>query len=144
MYKSTTADVKRERKKSLFLRELSVFVDTISQEQPALREVYLSRLELSADGGICYLYFAAIAPMSDAQPVSAEDRYKAALEVLKLYRPSIRKALAQALQARYTPDLIFMFDEKREQIDRINELLDQVQQELSSTPDEENMGGEAS
>lgn len=131
MHKSTTADVKRERKKSMYLRELSVFIDAIAEEQPAVREVYLSRLELSADGGICYLYFAAIAP-AENQPAAALERFEEALEVLKLYRPSLRKALAQVIQARYTPDLMFLFDEKREKIDRINELLDQVQQELET------------
>lgn len=131
MHKSTTADVKRERKKSMYLRELSVFIDAIAEEQPAVREVYLSRLELSADGGICYLYFAAIAP-GENQPAAALQRFEEALEVLKLYRPSLRKALAQVIQARYTPDLMFLFDEKREKIDRINELLDQVQQELGT------------
>lgn len=131
MHKSTVADVKRERKKSLFLRELSVFIDTIAEEQPAVREVYLSRLELSADGGICYLYFAAIAPLDADQP-GAEERYVHALDVLKLYRPSLRKALAHGLQARYTPELMFLFDAKREQLDRINELLDKVQFELKA------------
>ncbi len=131
MYKSTTADVKRERKKSMYLRELSAFIDTIAEEQPAVREVYLSRLELSADGGICYLYFAAIAPVNAEQP-SAEERYVHALDILKLYRPSLRKALAHGLQARYTPELMFLFDEKREKLDRINELLDKVGQELGN------------
>lgn len=130
MYKSTTADVKRERKKSLYLRELSLYIDSIAEEQPAVREVYLSRLELSADGGMCYLYFATIVPI-DADSV-AEERFKAALDVLKLYKPSMRKALAHGLQARYTPDLYFMFDEKREKLDRINALLDQVQNELDN------------
>ena len=136
MYKSTTSDVKRERKKSLFLRELSAFIDVIAEEQPALHEVYLSRIELSADGGICYLYFAAIAPVSETQ-ATAEERYKVALEVLKLYKPSLRKNLAAGLQARYTPELMFLFDENREKIDRINELLDQVAQELGSADEEE-------
>lgn len=131
MYKSTTADVKRERKKSLYLRELSQYIDSIAEEQPAVREVYLSRLELSADGGMCYLYFATIVPI-DSDSV-AEERFKAALDVLKLYKPSMRKALAHGLQARYTPDLYFMYDEKREKLDRINALLDQVQNELGSS-----------
>lgn len=132
MHKSTVADVKRERKKSMYLRELSALIDTIAEEQLAVREVYLSRLELSADGGICYLYFAAIAPMNAEQP-GAEERYVQALDVLKLYRPSLRKALAHGLQARYTPELMFLFDEKREKLDRINELLDKVGQELGTS-----------
>ncbi|MBM3886601.1 hypothetical protein FJ364_01610 [Candidatus Dependentiae bacterium] len=131
MHKSTTADVKRERKKSLYLRELSAFIDVIAQEQPAVREVYLSRLDLSADCGICYLYFAAIAP-SEENKALAQERFNAALEVLKLYKPSLRKNLAACLQARYTPDLVFLYDENREKIDRVNELLDKVSLELGS------------
>jgi len=129
MYKSNTSDIKRERKKAQFLRELSSFIDTIADEQPAVREVYLSRLELSADGGICYLYFSTMVP-KDPESEDAQRIFKEALDVLKLYKPSLRKSLAQSLQARYTPDLIFLFDEKREKIDRINSLLDQVHQEL--------------
>lgn len=129
MYKPKTSDVKRERKKSLFLRELSAFIDVIAEEQPAIREVYLSRIELSADGGICYLYFAAIAPVNGDE-TAAKERFLAALEVLKLYKPSLRRNLAAGLQARYTPELMFLFDENREKINRINELLDQVSQEL--------------
>lgn len=129
MHRSSTADVKRERKKSLYLRELSIFIDSVAEEQPAVREIYLSRLELSADGGICYLYFAAISPTEENQATPLA-RFEEALEVLKLYKPSLRKALSQVIQARYTPDLMFLFDEKREKIDRINELLDQVEQEL--------------
>lgn len=132
MHKPTTADVKRERKKSMYLRELSTFIDSIAQEQPAVREIYLSRLELSADGGICYLYFATITAV-DPENAGIKERFDKAFEILKLYKPSLRKALAQGLQARYTPDLMFLFDEKREKIDRINELLDQVQQELDPT-----------
>ena len=141
MHKSTVSDVKRERKKSLFLRELSAFIDVIAQEQPALREVYLSRLELSADGGICYLYFAAIAAI-EGNEAGAQDRYDSALEVLKLYRPSLRKNLAATLQARYTPELMFLYDENREKIDRINELLDQVSKELGSSHNVDEEGDE--
>jgi ribosome-binding factor A len=134
MYKSDTAHIKRERRKSVLLRELSTFIDAIAEEQPAVREVYLSRLDLSADGGICYLYFAAVTPQIGSGQ-TAEERYKEALSILKLYRPSLRKNLAQSLQARYTPDLMFLFDENREKIDRINGLLDQVSQELSVSAD---------
>lgn len=137
MHKSTTADVKRERKKALYLRELSLYIDTIAEEQPAVREIYLSRLELSADGGMCYLYFATITPVNP--DAASEERFKAALEVLKLYKPSMRKALAHGLQARYTPDLYFMFDEKREKLDRINALLDQVQNEIETAEKEKDV-----
>ena len=129
--RSATPTIKRERKKAQYLRELAVFVDTLAQEQPTLREVYVSRIDLSADGGICYVYFALITPVGEVPP-EGEQRFDQALEVLKLYKPSLRKALAGTLQARYTPDLHFLFDETREKVDRINSLLDQVRLEFET------------
>ena len=136
MTKSSASEIKREKKKSFYLRELSAFVDRIAEEQPAIREVYISRVDLSADGGICYLYFAAISS-SQVEDNTPEKIYAAALNVLKLYKPSMRKSLAGILQSRYTPDLLFLFDAKREKIDRINTLLDQVHHDLAATDEGE-------
>ena len=132
MYKSTAADVKRERKKSVYLRELSSLIELIAQDHQPVRDVYLSTVDLSADGGICYLYFASVTPVNGDQQ-ALEDIFQRALDVLKLYKPSLRKALAQSLQARYTPDLLFLLDKPREKVDRINQLLDQVRQEETNS-----------
>lgn len=130
--KSATPDIKREKKKAIYLRELSTFLDIIAQDEPALREVFLSRVDLSADSGICYLYFATL-PTQSLTEEQKEAIYKTALERLKLYKSSLRKNLAQQIASRYTPNLIFMYDEKKEKVDRINVLLDQVHNELTKT-----------
>lgn len=128
--KSAAPDIKREKKKAIYLRELSIFLDVLAQDEPSLREVFLSRVDLSADCGLCYLYFAAL-PNNETTEEQKKSLFKTALETLKLYKPSLRKNLAQQIKSRYTPDLIFLYDEKKEKIDRINELLDKVHEELT-------------
>ncbi len=133
MIKSSTPNIKREKKKSIFLRELSVFIDRIAQDEPKLLGVFLSRVDLSADCGLCYLYFATL-PGTDFTDEVKVGIYEEALAILKLYKPSLRKNLATTLNGRYTPDLIFMYDEKKDQVDRVNLLLDKVREELSEQP----------
>lgn len=119
--------IKREQRKSLLLRELSTMFHTLCEDEPTLQQLFVSRVELSDDGGICYVYIAAT-PLS--QDVTPEVLFDELLPVLKLYKPSMRKKLANTLQKRYVPDIKFLFDKKRDKVDKINQLLDQVQQEL--------------
>lgn len=128
--KSNQIDIKREKKKSLFFRELSVLIHKITVSEPDVAAVYISRVDLSADSGIIYVYFASMREPS-------KELFEKALAKLKLYKPSIRKALAQSLQSRYTPNLLFLFDENAEKVRNINELLDKAQKELESAEPEE-------
>ncbi len=130
MIKSSTPSIKREKKKSIFLRELSIYIDRLAQDEPRLRRVFLSRVDLSADCGICYLYFATL-PGTDFTDEYKKTLYLQALDVLKLYKPSLRKNLAQNVDGRYTPSLVFMYDDKKDKIDRVNVLLDKVHEELT-------------
>jgi ribosome-binding factor A len=114
-----THNIKREKKKSLLFREISTFVQSIATDDPALAHTMVTRVDLSADGGICYIYFFPREGRATADHV---------LEQLKLYRPSLRSALAHSLSTRYTPDLQFRFDEGMEREQRINELLDKVRE----------------
>ncbi len=50
------------------------------------------------------------------------------LEILKLYKPSLRKALSAEIKARYVPDLIFRFDKKFEKRQRIEKLLEEIKE----------------
>lgn len=123
MSQSTRHDIKLEKRKSLYLRELSVIVQALAAQEPAVADVYVTRVEFSSDTGICYIYFTSFIP-------DAESSYTKALDILKLYKGSMRKELARSINARYTPELVFMYDEKKEKERRINELLDKVQEEL--------------
>ncbi len=129
MSQSTRPDIKREKKKALYMKELAVLAQALSQEEQAVADVYVSRVDLSADSGICYVYFASFIQ-------DGESAFARALEVLKLYKASMRKELARAIHGRYVPDLVFLYDEKKEKERRINDLLDKVQEEIVKDDDE--------
>ncbi len=129
MVASKLHEIKREKKKSLFFRELSQIISLISNENPDVQKVYVTRVDFSQDAGILYVY------LSTFDVYSAEI-FKAALEALKLYRPSIRKEIAARLNPRHTPEIIFLYDEIREKQDRIDSLLDKVIQDLGTNKKE--------
>ncbi|QQR48821.1 ribosome-binding factor A [bacterium] len=122
---------KKEQKKSFLLREIATLVHKLSQEEPDIAAVFITRVELSADNGICYIYFAAYPdPCVQDFKAAALAMFEKALERLKLYKPSLRTALSKVMHGKYTPSLIFLFDEKQEKVLKINELLDKVQHDL--------------
>jgi ribosome-binding factor A len=109
--------IKREQKKSQYFREISLLVQMLSQDEPSLRNVFVTRVELSPDSGICHVYFAMYV---------GEAPFKEALDVLKLYKPSLRSTLGQKVVARHTPDLVFHLDEAKEKERHIHSLLDEI------------------
>jgi ribosome-binding factor A len=123
MAQSNVYEIKRERRKSLFLQEFSVLFQELLREDSSLIDVFVSKVDLSNDTGICYIYFSAI-----KEP--GEEVFNQALEKLKLYKPSLRKAFANRIKTRYAPDLVFVYDKAKEKERRINELLDKVSEQL--------------
>jgi ribosome-binding factor A len=124
--------IKREQKKSFLLREISRLIYEVGQEESVVRDVFVTRVDLSADTGICYVYFS-----TAAIGTSNEEVWDKALEKLKLYKPSMRSKLSKSMHSRYTPDLLFLFDEKQEKIQHLNSLLDQVHQEFGEKNEKE-------
>jgi len=116
-------NVKREKKKSLYMREITSLIQEIAQDEPVVAQVYVTRVDFSADCGICYVYFSTFGEFS-------EELFEQVLERLKLYRPSMRSALARSIKSRYTPDLAFFYDKTKEKEFKINQLLDKVVEDL--------------
>lgn len=116
-----SSHIKREQKKSLFFRELSNLYYSVSQEEPGLSSVFITKVDLSSDTGICYVYFGSS---------GGEAQFKIALQRLILYKPSMRSALAKKIPGRYTPDLQFRFDLTFEKEQKMNQLLDSVKKDL--------------
>jgi ribosome-binding factor A len=112
--------IKREQKTSLFMREISSLIQQLSLDEPKLSKIYVTRIELTPDYKIIYVYFSTYFSRAD---------FDEALEVLKLYKSSLRKALAADIAARYTPDLVFMYDEIKEKERKMLDLLDRVKKE---------------
>lgn len=127
MIKSRVSDIKRERKKSVFFREMIDLVRELAEKEAAVAQVYVSHIDISSNSGVCYVYFATF-----KEP--GQDIFDSALDVLKLYKPSLRKAFAQRIKTRYAPELIFLYDKAKEKERRINQLLDKVQDDLADQP----------
>ncbi len=85
-------------------------------DDPRLNDVMIHRVQLSPDKGVCTVYF---------YTNQGEEHFKNILNVLVLYRPSLRKALASKIRSRYTPELIFRFDTQFEKQLRIDQLLEE-------------------
>jgi len=116
MAKSSLSLVKKERKKSFFLQEISNLIRSIAEDEPLLFSVFPVKVELSEGEGICYIYFSS---------PSKED-FDKALELLKLYKPSLKGALAKARHSQHMPNLIFKYDKSLEKARRIDELLNKI------------------
>jgi ribosome-binding factor A len=117
MIKSSVSTVKREQKTSFLLKEVAALVQEISMDEPKLLSVFVTYIVLSKDGGICYVYFSTY---------TNKEAFDEALEILKLYKPSMRKALATTGHSRYVPNLRFLYDESKEKERHINKLLDDI------------------
>ena len=55
-----------------------------------------------------------------------EEFFNEKLNFIILYKPSVRKALSQILNSKYTPNIIFQYDKTLEKQAKIEALLDKV------------------
>ena len=102
---SATSAIKRAQKESLLLREISNMYHSITMEDDRLSGLFVNRVELSSDRGWVTIYFFTL---------DGYEKFEEQLEILKLYKPSIRKGLASEIKGRYVPDLKFAYDAKFE------------------------------
>jgi len=116
-------DKKRAQKERLLLREISHLFLQTAADDTELRDINIHRVELSDDKSTCFVYF---------YTEQGKEGFDIKLERLKLYKPSLRKALADRLKFRYVPDLRFKFDMQYEKQRAIEKLLDKVKEEDQS------------
>ena len=117
------ADIKRAQKESLLLRELSSYFMRIAMDDSRLDGITLNRVQLSKDKSVCTLYFFSTQGKQD---------FEERLPYLIVYKPSMRKALAQSINARYTPQLVFKYDASFEKHIAIDALLDSLKNDEQS------------
>ncbi len=118
---SNARDIKRAQKESLLLRELSELFRRIIADEPSLQQLYVTRTALSDDKSVCTIYF---------HTAEGKKGFDTHLGTLKLYKPSIRTALAKTIPGRYTPQLIFKYDAPADKQMRVETLLNKVSSEL--------------
>lgn len=121
--------VKRAQKSSLLLRAISTLFLEAARDNAALSGLSITRVELSPDkGSVSVLFY------SDKGLAG----FKELLHELKLYKPSLRASLARSIPGRYTPDIIFKFDETFEKTQRLEHLLDTIKKETVVIDDHDN------
>ena len=113
-------EIKKAQKESYFFREISQFFHQIVIDDQRLSGMFINRVSLSSDGGTCVVLFLA----NNGKP-----EFEEKLSTLILYKPSLRTALAKTSHGRYTPNLIFRYDDDHEKVDKINRLLDRLKDE---------------
>ncbi len=114
------SDIKRAQKERLLFREISQLFQHATLEDARLRDFWISRVSLSADKSICYVFFVT---------QKGIEYFNEMLGILKLYKPSLRKAIADAIASRYTPEIVFKYDDQYEKVEKINQLIDRVKTE---------------
>ena len=113
-------EIKRARKESLLLREISNFFLRIAQEEPKLQDLYIVRVRLSTDYGICSVFF---------HTAEGKAAFQEKLRLLILYKPSLRSAIAKSIKGRYTPNLIFKYDEDFDKQKKVDDLIEKLKTE---------------
>ncbi len=118
---SATAAIKRAQKESLLLREISNMYHTIAMEDDRLSGLFVNRVELSSDRGWVNVFF---------YTLDGFEKFEKQLEILKMYKPSIRKGLAAGIKGRYVPDLRFSYDAKFEKQQSLELAMAQAAQDV--------------
>lgn len=113
-------DIKRAQKEAQLLREISSLILKITIDEPSLQGLYVSRIKLSPDKGMCHVLFIT---------ATGKEEFQQKLGALILYKPSMRAALAKILNGRYTPNLVFEFDELSDKQKRVDDLINKVSNE---------------
>lgn len=114
---------KKAQKEKLLLRAISELFYRTASEDPELHGLSISRVELTPDKGHVLVFF---------YTPEGKEIFDSKLERLKLYKPSLRAALASEIPSRYTPDIRFMYDATYEQQRRVEEILLKVSEELEA------------
>lgn len=117
---SAVSAIKRAQKESLLLRELSNMFHSLLLDDNRLDGLFVNRVELSTDKGWVTVFF---------YTLEGYEKFQEQLEVLKLYKPSMRKGLASGVKGRYVPDLKFAYDAKFEKQQRLEQAMAQAAKE---------------
>lgn len=117
---SSVSAIKRAQKESLLLREISQLFLSISIDDPRVQNLTVNRVKLSSDKSVCSIFF--YTPLG-------KEAFDELAGTLILYKPSIRRALAQRIAGRYTPNLVFKYDASFEKQQQLEKLLDSIDTE---------------
>jgi ribosome-binding factor A len=113
---------KHAQKEATLLKLVSQLLLEASLDNPELRALAVTRAKLSPDGSLCTLYF---------YTADGKQQYESIEPTLKLYKPSLRKAIAKKAALRHTPDFRFHFDEHIEKQQHMEEVFKHIKKDIS-------------
>lgn len=120
----SVSSIKKSQKESLIFKAIAQLFAQTTLDDTRLQTVTVNRVKLSDDKGVASVYF--YMPGGFAE-------FKEKLPIILLYKSSLRRALARKINARYTPELIFKFDDQYEKQQRIQGILEKIKGEDSSS-----------
>lgn len=116
------SSVKRAQKESLIQHLLASFLLQTLLDDKRLAGLSITRVKLSPDKSVCTVFF---------HTYEGEEKFNEQLKMLILYKPSMRKAVADSVQSRYVPELIFKYDTSFDKQQHIDEILLKIKDEES-------------
>ncbi len=117
---SRASSIKLGKKRALLLKKISELFLEVSLDDQRIRGLTISRVALSKDKSLCIVYF---------YSPNGKEEFNEKLEILKLYKGSIRKALAQDIKGRYVPDLKFEYDDQFEKLMKVENLIEKLKKD---------------
>ena len=117
---SSVRHIRHAQKESLFFKEITHLLRELSLDDPRVRDMFVNRVSLSPDCGICTAYL--FTPQG-------KEYFESRHSVLKSYAPGMRKVLSQKLKVRHTPEIFFRFDEQFEKQERVEKLFEEIKTE---------------
>jgi ribosome-binding factor A len=112
--------IKHSQRESFLHKEIASIISQLVSQEPEFSDMFVNRVILSPDRGMCVIYF---------HTLSGKEGFKKKLPTLILYKPSIRHAIAQAMQSRYTPEIRFVFDASYDKQRQVDDLIEQLKDE---------------
>jgi ribosome-binding factor A len=119
--------IKKSQKESLLFRAIAQLFSSTTQDDARLAGIAVNRVKLSDDKGVATVFFYTSGGLAE---------FKEKLPTILLYKNSLRKALAHSINSRYTPELVFKFDDQFEKQQRIEGILQQIKGDDSSSESE--------
>lgn len=120
----SVSSIKKSQKESLIFRAIANLFAAQALDDPRLSGVAVNRVKLSDDKGVATVYFYTAGGIPE---------FKEKLPFILLYKSSLRRALAQSINSRYTPELVFKFDDQFEKQQRIEGILEKIKGEDPSS-----------
>jgi len=120
MRDTKTKELKRSQKESLLKKELSKLFLEVKLNDPKFEGIFINKVQLSSDKSMVHVFFFTH---------EGYESFKELKPFLIMYKPSIRKALSQIIDARYTPEITFKYDKAFEKQCKIEQLLDKIKDE---------------